>query len=190
MITKKCSQCGKEFTLTEGEVEFYNSKNLHLPKRCKECRDKNKRKSSELKNQNYNSHSPQTYSMGNTANKSKGSNGFNFFKLVPIFVIAVLVVIVLFGVGKNKPSGYGFANQSTLTSHFQDHGREVGAASEADYVAKANAVINNPNSLHKHEAEDGDHVYFNQSTGEIVFLSQRGIIRTYFIADYAYFEST
>lgn len=37
-----CKQCGKEFELTQSEINFYKSKNLSMPKRCKECRDKNK----------------------------------------------------------------------------------------------------------------------------------------------------
>lgn len=37
-----CKECGKEFELVPDEIKFYKSKNLALPKRCKECRDKNK----------------------------------------------------------------------------------------------------------------------------------------------------
>ncbi|MCM1266947.1 MAG: zinc-ribbon domain containing protein [Bacteroidales bacterium] len=37
-----CKQCGAEFTLTEQEIAFYQSKNLHLPKRCEACRRENK----------------------------------------------------------------------------------------------------------------------------------------------------
>lgn len=37
-----CKQCGKEFTLTQSEINFYKSKNLAFPKRCKECRTENK----------------------------------------------------------------------------------------------------------------------------------------------------
>ncbi|HVW66338.1 MAG TPA: zinc-ribbon domain containing protein [Candidatus Peribacteraceae bacterium] len=33
-----CRDCGKEFTFTEGEQEFYASKNLSAPQRCKDCR--------------------------------------------------------------------------------------------------------------------------------------------------------
>lgn len=36
-----CSQCGKTFELTQNEINFYYSKGLDLPKRCKSCRDKN-----------------------------------------------------------------------------------------------------------------------------------------------------
>lgn len=42
MITKKCRQCGKEFTLSDGEIDFFKSKGLELPSRCAECRKKNK----------------------------------------------------------------------------------------------------------------------------------------------------
>ena len=42
MITKKCRQCGKEFTLTDGEIDFFKGKGLELPSRCADCRKKNK----------------------------------------------------------------------------------------------------------------------------------------------------
>lgn len=42
MITKKCRQCGKEFTLTDGEIDFFKGKGLELPNRCADCRKKNK----------------------------------------------------------------------------------------------------------------------------------------------------
>jgi ribosomal protein L36 len=37
-IEQTCSDCGKAFTITEGEQEFYQSKDFPLPKRCKPCR--------------------------------------------------------------------------------------------------------------------------------------------------------
>jgi len=37
-----CKQCGKEFTLTPSEMNFYRSKNLAFPKRCQDCREQNK----------------------------------------------------------------------------------------------------------------------------------------------------
>jgi len=33
-----CSDCGSTFVFTEGEQEFYASKDLSAPQRCKECR--------------------------------------------------------------------------------------------------------------------------------------------------------
>ena len=37
-----CKDCGEEFVLTYHEVKFYENKGLHIPKRCKACRDKRK----------------------------------------------------------------------------------------------------------------------------------------------------
>lgn len=33
-----CISCGKIFVLEPGEIQFYESKGLALPKRCAECR--------------------------------------------------------------------------------------------------------------------------------------------------------
>ena len=45
-MKRTCKQCGKEFILTQFEIDFYKSKNLSLPKRCKECREQNKKSTS------------------------------------------------------------------------------------------------------------------------------------------------
>ncbi len=39
----KCKDCGKEFEINQGELDFYKSKGLHTPKRCKKCRNGNKK---------------------------------------------------------------------------------------------------------------------------------------------------
>ena len=84
--------------------------------------------------------------------------------------------------------GYSFRSDERADEHFSKHGTETRCASLSEYIKKANAVISDPDSLMKYEAEDGDLVYFNKTTGEIVFLSTDNYIRTYFIADYDYFE--
>ncbi len=43
-MKQKCKQCGKEFEMSQSEMDFYKNKNLDLPKRCSECREKNKEK--------------------------------------------------------------------------------------------------------------------------------------------------
>ena len=35
-----CKECRREFTITNGEREFYENNGLKLPVRCKECRDR------------------------------------------------------------------------------------------------------------------------------------------------------
>jgi CxxC-x17-CxxC domain-containing protein len=38
----QCRDCGATFTFTAGEQEFYASRNLSAPQRCKACRDARK----------------------------------------------------------------------------------------------------------------------------------------------------
>ena len=40
LFAATCKDCGRPFTLTEGEVKRYEGKGFPLPKRCKECRKK------------------------------------------------------------------------------------------------------------------------------------------------------
>ena len=43
--TLVCKECGKEFTFTAGEQEFYAERRfVNEPERCKECRDARKNK--------------------------------------------------------------------------------------------------------------------------------------------------
>lgn len=78
---------------------------------------------------------------------------------------------------------YKFKKSEYLTEHFQKHGAEFPYATEDEYLAGANHVIENPNALHKLEAEDGDDVYYVESTNEFVIVSTDGYIRTYFRPD-------
>ena len=73
-----------------------------------------------------------------------------------------------------------FMNATLLNDHYEKHGKEMGYASATSYLEAANAVVNNPKSLHKIEAEDGDDVYYLKSTNEFVVVSKDGFIRTYF----------
>ena len=85
---------------------------------------------------------------------------------------------------------YRFRNERLLTEHYEKHGIEMGFPNAAAYEAAASAVITNPNSLFKIEAEDGDGVYYLEATNEFVILSTDGYIRTYFLpsSGKAYFD--
>lgn len=206
MITKKCVQCKNEFTLSDGEIEFYKQKGLNIPKRCEKCRKENKKTNGSVTVYGSQPSSKvRTERVNNSPYAYKKTKEYKSYKSV--LCILVLIAAIIGGVVKgadyfsNKSNSeassynvieqynsYTFRTSKQLTSHFEKHGSEVGAKNEMDYVDKANAVISNPDALYKTEAEDGDAVYFLRSTGEIVFLSTDGYIRTYFIADYDYFN--
>lgn len=85
-------------------------------------------------------------------------------------------------------TGYSFRKPRYLTEHFEKHGAEFPYATQEEYLLGANNVIQNPNALHKLEAEDGDDVYYVESTREFVIVSTDGYIRTYFLADLDYYN--
>lgn len=75
---------------------------------------------------------------------------------------------------------YNFRSDYYLDQHYDKHGKEMGFASPEEYEEAACEVINNPEALHKFEAEDNDEVFYIEATNEFVVLSTDGYIRTYF----------
>lgn len=79
---------------------------------------------------------------------------------------------------------YNFRTKKQLNQHFEKHGSEFDDIFEyetaEEYEQGASDVINNPDALYKTEQEDGDGVYYIESTNEFVILSTDGYIRTYF----------
>lgn len=78
---------------------------------------------------------------------------------------------------------YHFRNKDLLESHYEKHGKEMGFSSSKEYEMSASDVVNDPESLHKTEKEDGDDVYYKENTNEFVVVSTDGYIRTYFNPD-------
>ena len=82
-MKRTCKQCGKEFELTEGEISFYESKGLDLPKRCKECREVNKsgKSASDTKRESL------------TTNKTASQAGWPAGKLIVTSIAAIAIVL-------------------------------------------------------------------------------------------------
>ena len=78
---------------------------------------------------------------------------------------------------------YHFRNEDLLESHYEKHGKEMGFSSSKEYETSASDVVNDPDSLHKTEKEDGDDIYYKENTNEFVVVSTDGYIRTYFNPD-------
>ena len=185
MINRSCKQCGKEFNLTDSEIQFYKSKSLELPKRCSDCRKKNNNNSTKEANSN----------IGKNEYKSKhNKNKKNIFTSViaGLLVILALFISKVFNIdilslwqdtnytNEQSISSLQFRNEKLLEDHFVKHGNEFGYSTKEEYLAGANRVINSSSSLHKQEGEDGDDIYYDKNNNEIVFVSEDGYIRTYF----------
>ena len=78
---------------------------------------------------------------------------------------------------------YKFRNKNLLNQHYEKHGKDMGFKNAEEYEKAASAVVNNPDALHKIEAEDGDDIYYIEATNEFVVVSTDGYIRTYFLPD-------
>lgn len=85
---------------------------------------------------------------------------------------------------------YCFRNKKLLNDHYEKHGKEMGFDSAESYETAANEIINNPDSLHRIEEEDGDDVYYLEETNGFVIVSIDGYIRTFFYPEdgLAYFN--
>lgn len=237
MITKKCRDCGREFTLTDGEIDFYRSKGFELPSRCKACRDKRKGRQvlssasnptrrhtpppkkpnlpayllvlilavglvftvvTKLTDTFITSELPQTSavtenvtsalttaeisadtSVSQQETEVTTSSETSAEYTTTTAETTATAPQTTAAAAASAPSPH-FRNEERLNEHYEKHGIEMGFATPAEYEAAAAAVVNSPDALHKLEKEDGDDVYYIESTNEFVIVSTDGYIRTYY----------
>lgn len=237
MITKKCRDCGREFTLTDGEIDFYRSKGFELPSRCKACRDKRKGRQAPSSASNptrrhtpppkkpnlpayllvlilavglvftvvtkltdtfITSELPQTSAVtenvtsalttaeisADTSVSQQGTEVTTSSETSAEYTTTTAETTATApqttaAAAASAPSPH-FRNEERLKEHYEKHGIEMGFATPAEYEAAATAVVNSPDALHKLEKEDGDDVYYIESTNEFVIVSTDGYIRTYY----------
>ena len=203
-LNRVCVQCGKRFTLSDNEIDFYNSKNLDLPKRGKTCREINKGKKAEYKR-----YTKRTKVSEKVSTPTGSVVGFFLLFLllemgIPVttaFVVSLVsamvsAVLIYLLAGRKieiqefdtAPYTYTFYDTASMVSHYVKHGKEVGCDSMENYLYKANAVIENPKALKKIQQTDGDTAYFYPPTGDFAVVAKAGYIRTYFKADLHYFN--
>lgn len=201
-MKQRCVQCDRVFNLTESEIDFYKSKGLNLPKRCKTCRDRNKGVPHEYK----------SYRLRSSSKGSSLSAAIFLFTLVinivcisayefltvPVFLLdvfsAVAIVLLTAFCGKveiqefdTSPYRHTFYDTKSMAEHYAKHGKEVDCSNMEEYLARANSLIESDRVLSKTQ-EDGDTVYFNKRTNEFVVVAKAGYIRTYYIASEAYYN--
>ncbi len=238
-MKRTCKQCGKEFELSESELNFYRKKNLTYPKRCAKCRALNRLQKSGSAQENK---AAKTVQQETVIEKQHVVSTVPKKKKQPVLVIGIAVLLVIAVIGSGyfvnqyfgneqmeynavteppavettisvsepaeniaapeevqtqtaaetavfdtdssysltDPVIYTFRNDTLLEQHYEKHGIEMGFASAKAYEAAASDVVNDPDALHKTEAEDGDDVYYLEDTNEFVIVSKDGYLRTYF----------
>ena len=159
-----CVQCGKKFELSEAEKDFYEEKNLSLPKRCKECRKRNRIEKNEA-----------VVPRGKERRKRRK----NALKPESSTPKQTKLTQVTENPNSSIQKAVLFQSDEKLKEHYEKHGKAMGFASAEEYLAAANAVILNEEALHKTQ-KDGDDVYYLEETNDFVVVSPQGYLRTYF----------
>lgn len=79
------------------------------------------------------------------------------------------------------PYTSGFGTAAKLTDHFDRHGAEFGATTEAAYAAMADSFNGRPLSVHMRECtqRSRDILRFNETTQEFGARTDDGVILTY-----------
>ena len=213
-MNRKCVQCGKSFTISNSELKFFKSKNLSIPKRCKECRDNNKALNNASKNKITTSKKAKSYN----SYYVKKPNTANFTTIIFAVLIALASLVLkldttitiaastvavisllkyILTLGKRKVFiqefdtslyKYTFYDTKSMVNHYVKHGEQTDCNSMEDYLYKANMVAIDKSSLSKRQKKDGDLVYYNKKTNDFVVIAKAGYLRTYFKANDKYYN--
>lgn len=178
-MIKQCMECGKRFEISGAEMDYYEKNELEVPKCCLPCRQANRMKINE-------SAIPR--------GKARRKNRRAVMKAVSPTVLLVLIVLTFLFIrvvrdsddnnSSKMPSNVQeavlFRSEKLMNEHYEKHGKQMGFSSAEEYLAGANATINNSTAICKTQEEDGDKVYYVESTNDLVIVSTDGFIRTYF----------
>ncbi|HEY3940443.1 MAG TPA: hypothetical protein VGL97_23650 [Bryobacteraceae bacterium] len=87
--------------------------------------------------------------------------------------------------GAPKNTGAKFTDDAKLQSHFEDHGGDFGARTEAEYQQQASDFLTRikPQGVLEKIRPNGDIVRYNPATEEFGVLSKSGAVRTYYKPD-------
>lgn len=202
-MNRNCVECGKAFSLTDSEIDFYKSKNLNLPKRCKSCRDKKKTVNGEYRS--YTANAPlknrdifisAILFIGIFVNVMSFS-AYNKFT-TPILILDLIGIFAIFCLVKIKKSvaiqefdtcnyPHTFYDVHSMVEHYIKHGKETHCKDMEEYLYKTNSLIQRKNILSKKQ-KDGDTAYYDPHTSEFAVVAKAGYIRTYFIASLSYYN--
>ena len=211
-MKQKCIQCGKLFEISDSEKQFFESKNLTLPKRCKQCREQNK------KSGKPNKATPSTKKPRYDSYYVKKESSVALSAVIMLAILTTILLVLkidtsytvvagsatlfslikyILGLSKGKVFiqefdtsvyKYTFYDTNSMVKHYVKHGEQTNSRSMEDYLYKANMVIIDKKSLSKLQKKDGDRIYYNNRTNEFVVIAKAGYVRTYFIASDKYYN--
>ncbi len=84
--------------------------------------------------------------------------------------------------GASTLKGNLFASEEKLVKHFLKHGKDFGNISEAQYLSRAQQLLNSKScgDILTKIRSNGDILFYNKATNEFAIKSSEGYIRTFF----------
>ena len=139
-----CVQCGKSFEMSESEIDFYRKKNLHLPKRCKECRQKNKQKQ-RMASKGTNSWNVQNQYDAESEQDKKKNGKWVYGVIIVAVLLLVLVIKVSRSAFESYDEGYTYSAEDTQNDFSRDV--DTGQSEPVNHTQmEQNKVANDSNS--------------------------------------------
>lgn len=122
--------------------------------------------------------------LGNSSRRHEGDSGARSTPVSPPPATATAPVTpqATQSAGSGWGADVGFRSHERLAEHFDKHGREVGAASEADYLRMAQALRDASvgGSVEELKRDDGVTCRFDRASGYFLAFNDDGTIRTFF----------
>lgn len=161
-MKQTCKQCGKTFELTDSEINFYKSKNLNIPKRCKQCRDNNKKANGNDDNKKSDAFSSSSVCRSSYSGKSEINKGTIIGIGVIALALIIAVVICIFATGDKTPNyiagtsannvsdsteNNNYANNNSISS-------DEGLASDDSTQHESQPDVNNDSKLDESQPDD------------------------------------
>lgn len=156
-----CKQCGKEFELTQSEIDFYNSKNLSIPKRCKECRSSNKkqkRQKAASRKAAQNGASQNVKPQGNirnnrveTVTKPEGKKSGKAMQILKLILALLIIGLVIYSAVKGRGddtqvNGDPVDGTESIVSTTEYQEPESGQSSEVPESGEESVVTQEPDA--------------------------------------------
>lgn len=164
-MKRTCSQCGKEFTLSDSEIKFYKEKGLSLPKRCEACRAANKAASSRQQNASSvtPAASPQTIPTHKASAAPEQKSTARKGGIQPLRIVIGLILVVaavffgngLLGGGDSDPQDNIPSSPSDVIQNPDD--------SNDNSVAETKLLFRNSDLLEQHYQKHGIEMGFSSA---------------------------
>lgn len=188
-MNRTCTQCGTEFSLSEQEIEIYKKNKLELPSLCRDCRRRRRMEPDAIVEKRF---------FGLVRRRDKKNPRRRPGALAMIFrgkamlpAMLLLIAFALFSGARMardnemrresaEKEDLIFESFDKLEEAFETYGRQMGYTTAEEYLAGANDVVYNKDSIHYTDDANGEQTYFLEKTGELVVVGKDGKLQRYY----------